>query len=239
MNYLIDQAISELDKVKVSRFEYPAGSKDVLDPAGCCFLASLIRVSNARKVLEYGSGFSSLMIARELENKKGAFLFSVDSSEKYSKNGSEVVAASCSGIRCEFRRASVRPHIYNKRLLLGYGLTSKELKKRGCFDLVSIDIPAYNRCICESAVYEAFEVLKPGGFIVIGNANSADPRDKKWKKLFGNNAVFHYLDGLGDGIAVIEKLKDGKPAPLGFSSGIAESCRTLKFAWGMFSGKYN
>jgi len=238
MNYLIDQAISQLDKIKVSRFEYPSEDKGILDQAGCCFLAALIRTTNAKKVLEYGSGFSSLMIAREIENKTGAFLYSVDSSEKYSKTGKDIVSASCSRIRFVFRQAKVRPHFYNRRLLLGYGLKPKELKKRGHFDLASIDLPAYNRCICESAAYEAFSVLKPGGFIVIGNANSADPKNKKWKKMFGQNAVFHYLDGLGEGIAVIEKIKDSKPSSLGFSSSIAESCRTIKYAIDFYSGKY-
>ena len=77
MNYYIDQAISLMDKVKISRFEYPSGDKGTMDQAGCCFLVALIRVCGAKKILEFGSGFSTLMIARELENKKNTLFFSI------------------------------------------------------------------------------------------------------------------------------------------------------------------
>lgn len=237
MNYQIEQAISKIDEVKVSRFEYPAGDKNILDKAGCCFLAAFIRSTKAKKILEFGSGFSSLVIARELENKKEAFLYSVDSSKKFSNTGKDLVSSSCSGVHCEFFIAKVKPQIYNKRLLIGYSINKKKLEANGKFDLVSIDVPAYNRCICESATYEAFSLLREGGFIVIGNANSAKPYDKKWKKLFGKNAVFHYLDGLGDGIMVIEKIKNSKPKWLGLISSAQESCQTIKYAYKFWQGK--
>lgn len=238
MNYHIENALSEMDKIQLSRLEYPYDDKTILDPAGCRLLAAFIRSINAGKVLEFGSGFSSLIIARELEKQKDGFLFSVDSSDKYSSTGKEIVDASCNKIKCEFHLSKIVPRFYNKRLLMGYKISKTLLNKFAPFDLVFIDVPNYNKCICESTVYRCFDVLKIGGFIMLGNAACANQSSKKWKYIFGDNAEVHFLEGLGAGIMIIRKLQNASPKYPGFLSSIKESFKTLYYFFCFIFGKY-
>lgn len=228
MNSYIDQAISLMDKIKISRFEYPSGDKGTMDKAGCCFIAALIRVINAKKILEFGSGFSTLMIARELEGKKGSFLCSVDSWNNRTAAAKEYLAASCSNINYKIFNTEISMRLLNGRLLPDYDIKGLKIEEKAPFDLISIDVPPLNRFICEGAVYKAMKMLKKGGMAVIANAEQIDPQNEKWGKIFGGIAVFHWLSGIGEGIAVIEKTQDGKPKWAGLRENIIESWNTLK-----------
>lgn len=228
MNYYIDQAISLMDKVKISRFEYPSGDKGTMDQAGCCFLVALIRVCGAKKILEFGSGFSTLMIARELENKKNTLFFSIDSWTERTAAAKEYLAASCGKINCSIVKTDMRLKLLNGRLLQDYDIKDLKLQEKAPFDLVSIDVPPLNRLICEAAVYKSLSLLKKGGMAVISDANKIEPLLADWKKMLSENATIHWLGGLGSGIAVIEKMKDGKPRWLGLKENISESLSTIR-----------
>ena len=228
MNPYIDQAISLMDKVRISRFEYPSGDQGAMDQAGCCFIAALIRISDAKKVLEFGSGFSTLTIARELENKKGSLLCSVDSWKNRTDSAKDFLSASSGKLNYRIMNTEMTISLLNGRLLPDYNLKGLKLENQAPFDIVSIDVPPLNRLICEGAVYKAMELLKKGGMIVISDAYKIEPENPKWKKMFKDSAKFHWLGGLGAGIAVIEKIKDGKPEWLGLSENIRESWLTIR-----------
>ena len=212
MNRYIAQAVAEMDKVNVSRLEHPGSW--ALDPASCRFLAAFARSLGARRVLEFGSGFSSLMLAREIEKLEGNLLLSIDDSPHYSALAKEAFETSDCGAKAEFRVAPLRPKLYGTRLLLSYALPKGLLEALGPFDLVLIDAPHhdYGR---ESVFYDAFPAVAPGGYIVLDDANRADMERsyiRSWQAAYGEAMDPILLDGIGNGLCVIEKVSDAKPS---------------------------
>ena len=87
MNPYIAEAVAAMDKVNVSRFEHPGESG--MDPSSCRFLAGFVRALGAKRIIEFGSGFSTLMMAREIAPLEGNYLLSIDDSPQYSARAKE------------------------------------------------------------------------------------------------------------------------------------------------------
>jgi len=167
------------------------------------------------------------MIARELENRKGTILCSVDSWKKRTAAAKEYLSASCDNINCQIAITEMELRLLNGRILPDYDISGLKIQEKSPFDIVPIDVPPLNRIICEAAVYKAMRLLKKGGMAVIADASLIEPKERKWKQMLGDNGIFYSLDGIGNGIAVIEKIKDGKPKWLGLSDNIKESWHTI------------
>ncbi|HAH32469.1 MAG TPA: hypothetical protein DCL44_09185 [Elusimicrobia bacterium] len=228
MNQYISAALAEMDKIVISKLEH-TGSR-ALDPSSCCFLAAFIRATGARKVLEFGSGFSSLMIAREIGAFEGNYLLSIDDSRYYSDLARESFENSGAQARVQFRVAPLRPKFYGSRLLLSYCLPKGLLEALGPFDLVLIDAP-YNGCGREAVLYDAFPAVSPGGYIILDDANrenmeKADVRS--WRAAYGDAIRPVLLEGIGKGLNVIEKLEDAHPAPFPVADSLLASVKTLR-----------
>ncbi len=212
MNTYIAQAVAEMDKVNVSRLEHPGSW--ALDPASCRFLAAFARALGARRVLEFGSGFSTLMLARETEKIEDNFLLSVDDSAKYSALAKEAFETSECGAKVEFRVAPLRPRLYGTRLLLSYSLPKGLLEALGPFDLVLIDAPHHDLGR-ESVFYDAFPAVAPGGYVVLDDANRTDMEKtyvRSWQAAYGGAMDPILLEGIGNGLCVIEKVESARPA---------------------------
>jgi len=201
-----------MDKVAVSRLEYPGSW--ALDPASCRFLAGFVRALGAKRILEFGSGFSTLMMAREIAAGEGNYLLSIDDSPHYSRLAKEAFDGSGCQAKVEFRVASLKPKLYGPRLLLSYDLPKGLLEALGPFDLVLIDAPHqdYGR---ESVFYDAFPAMTAGSYLVLDDANRPDAERayvRAWQAAYGDAIDPVLLEGIGNGLGVIEKLSDAKPA---------------------------
>jgi predicted O-methyltransferase YrrM len=216
-----------MDKVPVSRLEHPGDT--ALDPASCRFLAAFTQALGAKRVLEFGSGFSTLMMAREIAQQEGNYLLSIDDSPHYSALAKEAFETSGCQARVEFRVAPLRPRLYGPRLLLSYSLPKGLLEALGPFDLVLIDAPhhGYGR---ESVLYDVFPAVVPGGYIVLDDANRENMERKyvrAWQAAYGDALDPVLLEGIGNGLGVMEKLSDARP---GYSKegAFAASLKTLR-----------
>jgi predicted O-methyltransferase YrrM len=227
MNPYIAEAVAAMDKVNVSKLEHPGSW--ALDPASCRFLAAFTRALGARRVLEFGSGFSTLMMAREIEQHEGNYLLSIDDSPHYSALAKEAYEGSGCQAKVEFRVAPLRPRFYGPRLLLSYSLPKGLLEALGPFDLVLIDAPHhdYGR---ESVFYDVFSAVAQGGYIVLDDANREDMERKyvrAWQAAYGDAMDPVLLEGIGNGLGVMEKLSDIKPRYPG-KGALAVSLKTLR-----------
>ncbi|MHB0997193.1 MAG: O-methyltransferase [Elusimicrobiales bacterium] len=211
MNPYIASAVAEMDKVQVSRLEHPGSW--ALDPSSCRFLAAFVRALGAKRILEFGSGFSSLMMAREIAGQEGNYLLSIDDSPHYSKLAKDAFDSSGCSAKVEFRVAPLKPKFYGPRLLLSYDLPKGLLEAMGPFDLVLIDAPHhdYGR---EAVFYDAFPAMAVSGYLVLDDANRADMERayvRAWQQACGDAIDPVLLEGIGNGLGVIEKLSDRKP----------------------------
>ncbi len=227
MNPYIAEAVAEMDKVNVSRLEHPGASG--MDPSSCRFLAGFVRALGAKRIIEFGSGFSTLMMAREMEPLEGNYLLSIDDSQHYSALAKEAFDNSGCQAKVEFRVAPLRPRFYGPRLLLSYSLPKGLLEAMGPFDLALIDAPHqdYGR---ESVLYDIFPAMAQGGYIVLDDANRADTERahvRAWQAAYPQAIDPVLLEGIGNGLGVIEKISEAKPAyPL--SGALSASLKTVR-----------
>jgi predicted O-methyltransferase YrrM len=211
MNPYIAAAVAGMDKVNVSRLEHPGSW--ALDPASCRFLAAFTRSLEATKVLEFGSGFSTLMMAREIAAREGNYLLSIDDSPKYTALAKQAFETADCPAKVEFRTAPLRPRLYGTRLLLSYDLPKGLLDAMGPFDLVLIDAPHhdYGR---ESVFYDAFSAVAPGGYLVLDDVNKTGMEREyvdAWHAAYEGAIDPIMLEGIGNGLCVIEKIDDDTP----------------------------
>ena len=211
MNQYIASAVGEMDKVNISKLEYPGAG--AMDPSSCRFLAAFTRALGAKRILEFGSGFSTLMMAREIEPVEGNYLLSIDYSPRFSALARDAYETSGCQAKVEFRVAPLRPRFYGAKLLLSYSLPKGLIEALGPFDLVLIDAP-HHEYGCESVLYDVFPAVATGGYIVYDDANREDMAKnylRGWKSAFGGDIDPVLLEGIGNGLSVIEKVSDSRP----------------------------
>jgi predicted O-methyltransferase YrrM len=223
-----------MDKVPLSKLEHPG--ETAMDPASCKFIGAFTRALGAKKVLEFGSGFSTLMMAREMAAAEGNYLLSIDDSPAFSAAAKDDYDASGCQSKVEFRLAPMRPKFYGAKLLLSYSLPKGLLEALGPFDLVLIDAP-HREHGRESVFYDAFPALAEGGYIVLDDANRPDMQAyvRAWRAAYGKDVDPIMLEGIGNGLCVVEKVSDVRPRFSGL--GLASTLRTLSACLGRFSGK--
>lgn len=226
MNQYIAAAVAEMDKVNISKLEHPGSW--ALDPCSCRFVAAFARALKAKRAVEFGSGFSTLLLARELAAQPENFLISVDNSERYSKLAREAVETAECAVKADLRVAKLRPRLYGPRLLLSYGLPEGLLGALGPFDLALIDAP-HDGWDPEAALYDIFPAMDIGGYIVVDDANlpGREAHSAAWREAYGEAADFIHLEGIGNGLLVIEKLEDDPPR-YPFKGALAASLGALR-----------
>ena len=233
MNPYIAAAVAEMDKVNISKLEHPGSW--ALDPSSCRFVAAFARALKARRALEFGSGFSTLMIAREIAAQEGNYLLSVDESPRYSALAKEALETSECPARAEFRVARLKPRFYGPRLLLSYDLPKGLLGALGPFDLALIDAP-HDGWDPEAALYDIFPAMDVGGYVVVDDANlpGREVHVAAWRAAFGEAADFIHLEGIGNGLLVVEKVEDDR-ARYPFAGALKASAGALR-AYGRLLG---
>lgn len=228
MNPYIAEAVAEMDKVPLSRLDYPGPG--AMDPSSCRFLAAFIHALGAKRILEFGSGFSTLMMAREIEAEEDNYLLSIDDSPGYSALARDAFENSGCQARVEFRQAPLRPKLYGARLLLSYSLPKGLIEARGPFDLVLIDAHQQDH-ECESIFYDIFPAVAPGGYIILDDANREGLESgyaRSWDRAYGDAIQPVLLEGIGNGLDVIEKLSDAAPAALPLGDSVLTSLKTVR-----------
>lgn len=192
----------------ISGFSHPG--RWALHVDSCKFLATLIRKYNLKNVLEFGSGFSSVMIANEIKHSADHLLVSIDDSQYYSQLAQQSLAENNIKANIKFYTFPIRPRIYYKKILLFYTIPQGFWSDFDRFDLVLIDGPHHDFGR-EASFYEVFHRLKTGGIAVIDDSNRRFQEmvyAKKWQQIFGNAIRMTLLKDIGSGLNVITKLQD-------------------------------
>ncbi len=192
----------------ISELSHPGGWALHVD--SCKFLATLIRKYHLKKVLEFGSGFSSVIIANEIKHSVDHLLVSIDNSRYYSHVARQSLEQNNIKANIEFFTFSIRPRIYHKKVLLFYTIPQVFWSNFDRFDLVLIDAPHHDFGR-EACFYEAFCRLKVGGIAIIDDSNRKSMEmvyAKKWQKVFGDAISMTLLKNIGSGLRVITKLQN-------------------------------
>ena len=200
--------IKDFRDYDISKFSHPGGW--ALHADSCKFLGTLIRKYHLKNILEFGSGFSSIIMAHEIKHSADHLLVSIDDSQYYSQLAQHSLAKHDLKANTKFYTLPIRPRIYHKKILLFYASPQRFWSNFSKFDLVLIDGPHHDFGR-EASFYEAFYRLKIGGIAVIDDSNRRSMEmvyAKKWQQIFGNAIRMTLLKDIGLGLNVITKLQD-------------------------------
>jgi predicted O-methyltransferase YrrM len=156
-------------------------------------------------VLEFGSGFSSLVIAQELENQGSGKLISLDNSVYWSNKLKNYMPSRIEE-RITLYVFRLTARIYYKKPLIFYDIPKKFYRNYPQFDFVLVDAP-HQDVGREAAMYESFKRVRKGGIFFVDDSNSGHMQTtvEKWKRAFGDLISISNFRGVGNGISIILK----------------------------------
>lgn len=168
------------------------------------FLVALIGHTSPRKVIEYGSGLSTRVLAATLD--RGSVIRSFDHVEAYAaKTRAALVGPACD---VEVMHRAIGIRFFNGKLLPFYKLRRHDLSRVREADLVVVDGPPgpWGR---EAALHVAFPAMRNGALLLLDDA--ARPGELKaaeaWRQYFGDAIETELLPGVGKGLLLVKKVR--------------------------------
>jgi len=182
---------AELDKFPVSR---PMAR----------WLAAVIHGLGCRSVVEFGAGWSSLIIAEALAAEGGGRLTSIEHDPEYLPHDAWRRVQQTPGVDAALILTPLRRTLSLHGLLWSYRGVRRQLRKRVPFDLVFIDGPPgyYGRT---SPLFDVYPLLGPGAVIVLDDAARPDEKTAivRWLETFPDLELVLLDPQRGRGIAVL------------------------------------
>ena len=191
-------------------FPYPGGW--AMSEEACRLVGVFIRWAQPRRVLEFGSGFSSVVIGGELARHEIGRLDSIYNSPHWSQAAREMAQSQDLLERIEFHHFSLGLRIYHGMPCVFYKIPSTFYECRGPYDLVIVDGPRAD-VGRDGALPESFKRLKVGGYMILDNCESSHMKRTlaRWKKLFRHSIVYDEAPDIGDGVGIVRKVQDLPP----------------------------
>jgi predicted O-methyltransferase YrrM len=214
MNNPMNSPLDLEDALRASReyqleVAHPGGDWPLAEDT-CRFVGALVRRLRPQRVLEFGSGISSTVIATELSRVPGAQLISVDHSREFQAKARRLAEEHGVAASIRFYRCPIRPSWYHGKLLFFYDITPQIRAQLGLLDLVLVDGPPgyWGR---EAAAYLVYPYLKPGALVLVDDANRKAERREigEWNKLYGPALQVASPETFERGLGVLRKCGSG------------------------------
>lgn len=222
------EAVRSASEAYVIPFAHPGAR--ALHPDACRFLGQLVAALRPARVLEFGSGFSSLVIAGALGRPGGGRLHSIDHSPAWSARARAMAEEVGVGARVDFHVFALGLRRYGGLPCVFYRIPDAFHGGRDPYDLVFVDGPGHE-VGRDGALLEAFPRLADGGYVVLDDFNSAHVRRSLalWRARFPGALAVAELPRVGNGLGVIARVGDPGPAPpLGAGPLVREWARTAR-----------
>ena len=199
-------------------------------------VARIVVHERRTRLLEFGAGGSSRILAAALEEIGGGRLTSLEEAPHWSADAWELVRQS-PNVDARLIPASIHLRLDRRGLYFGYGQLT-EVADRGPYDFLFVDAPAgaYGR---DGALYAVVDSLMPGALIVLDDA--ARPREqrtvRRWLLNYPQLRLIANDPDVARGLAVLEKRETpegaapGLPRRLGVWSSSAYD--VLRSPWGI------
>jgi len=175
-----------------------------VSPPMAKWLASAIHGLGCRSVLEFGAGWSSLVIAAALAAEGGGRLTTVEHEPAYLPHEAWRQVEQMASINARLVITPLRRSLSSHGLLWGYQGARKCFRERRPFDLVFIDGPPrrYGRT---STLFDAYPFLGPGMVIVLDDAARPEERTAvaRWLATFPDLELVLLDTEAARGIAVL------------------------------------
>lgn len=202
--------LSELTSSSVGypiTFPYPGGW--AMSEEACRLLGTFVRWVRPHRVLEFGSGFSSVVIASELARNQTGRLVSIDNSPRWSQAARDMTQKQGFLERVEFHCFPLGVRVYHAVPCVCYKIPSTFYERRGLYDFVVVDGPHVD-VGRDGALFEGFSRLKVGSYMLLDDCKASFMKRMlaKWSALFRDSIVYAQALDIGNGITIIRKLQD-------------------------------
>lgn len=176
-------------------------------------LTTLLELVHPSSVLEFGAGYSSLVLASSLDRSGGGRLTSVEHQPAFAEPRWNTLSR-FRHVDAHLVHATLSLRFSRHGLLHEYSGIAPSLEKRGPFDFVFVDAPP-GHLGRDATILAAAPFLSPGALIVLDDwARPAEQTTvRRWARALHLERVFE-SPTLGRGVSVVRVTTPGKP---GFS----------------------
>jgi predicted O-methyltransferase YrrM len=176
-----------------------------LAPDTLRLLAALVAELRPRHIVEFGSGVSTLVLARAAASSGGSAISSVDHDPVYvartatllqGQDGEGLVSLQLASLVARVRADELHPH---------YLLDRAALASERCADLVLIDGPPAALGGRAGMLYESLDFAQAGTVVLLDDAAREPERDAiaRWAARLGDAVLIGRPDGFERGLAAI------------------------------------
>ncbi len=212
----------------------PSPGDWALAEEACRFVGAFVQWYEPGHVLEFGSGFSSLVISSELARHERGVLDSIDNSPRWNVTARELAREHGLLKRIEFHRFPLGLRVYGRVPCVFYKIPSAFYERRAPYDLVIVDGPHHD-VSRDGALPESFARLRTGGYLLLDDCHSDHMQRTlaKWKVLFGSSIACAGVLDIGNGIGIMRKLTKGPSWPVSLPPHwlLWEWLRTIRNLW--------
>ena len=193
-------------------FPHPGGW--ALNQESCKFLGHLVSTLRVENTLEFGSGYSSTIIAHELQKINSGFLHSIDNSTNWSMKANNFALENQLSRKISFHVFKLSLKFYPKIAYIFYDIDDRFYDLCHIYDLVVIDGPSQD-VGREGALYEIFSKVKVGGYLFVDDSRADHMRTviKRWSLSFPTSISVRHFYEIGNGITIIRKIREAHDEP--------------------------
>jgi len=194
--------------------QFPHPGDWALDQDSCKFLGKLLKFLKVENILELGSGYSSVIIANELQQANNGFLHSIDNSNNWSMKAKSFASETQLSHRISFHVFKLNLRVNSKIPYIFYDIDDDFLNLCPIYDFVVIDGPHHD-VGRDGALYHIFPKVKIGGYFFVDDAGAEHMRGtiKRWMASFPTSITVRHFYEIGNGIAIIKKLHNTSTEP--------------------------
>jgi predicted O-methyltransferase YrrM len=146
----------------------PVDTHFMMTQPNAAFLAGIVQAGGVERVLEFGSGYSTLVLASALAQRGGGSVTTVEQSPEWSR-ATLARAADVPGADVQQLPGALRMAATPAGFVRVYGGLDPALRDRGPYDLVVVDAPHWREGR-EGALHAALPHLRPDARIVLDDA---------------------------------------------------------------------
>ena len=207
---VLQESLKNFSDFDLQRFHHPWNDEWVIHGQAMQFLGALVQGVRPRRMIEFGSGRSTLVLA-DLLRGRGRIL-SFEHRARFSRQTDGWLRERGLGdVAClAHRRLTLRR--YGAKLLPMYRIRWQEFEAFRECELALIDGPP-GYIGREATLYELFPRMAVGGWIVADDMNRSSERRwlEAWQRAFGPALEAELLPAIGEGMAVLRKKVETPP----------------------------
>jgi len=201
-----EEVLSTYWRTDLTRFNYPQRDEWVLWEETMKLVGRLVEVVQPRRVIEFGSGLSTVVLA-SVVGRYGGRVLSFEHTARFARRTANALWERQLDqlARVAHRRLTLRR--YGAKILPTYAIRWSDFEEFQECEVALIDGPPgwIGR---EATLYELFPRLAVGSWVVVDDMNRR--RDRRWlqawKRLYANALDVQVFPAVGEGVALLRKL---------------------------------